>query len=396
MEVVTAAADPTSTERMAKPRARLEFLDALRGLAAVYVILYHMVLLPTPHLALPPWFAALAGNGGSGVTLFFVVSTFSLFYTMPARLREPSPRFSFYLHRFFRIAPLFYVVLLLTLWRDHAVFGVDHSLSETAGMMTFVYNLVPGRQESFVWAGWTIGVEMLFYAIFPLVYKRVNSVYGAVAFFVIALLVWHVFNYVLDYLPVENAMRESVRQWFVLRHLPIFAFGGICYFLLKDRILDGRRGAHGASVGLMLVLAAIYLYMALLSGWLPNVFGAQYYWQGVVYSLAMCGLCFWPWALLVNRLTVFLGKVSYSLYLLHPTVVYFMAPYYAKIYAGVPTATAALLVCFAVTLLIVSGLSFVTYKLVEEPFVKAGRRIYTYASRRGVSSGAGAGLTHRS
>ncbi|WP_413625500.1 acyltransferase family protein [Luteibacter sp. Lutesp34] len=395
MEDVNAAGAPALNERVARPRTRLEFLDALRGLAAAYVLLYHMVLLPTPHLGVPPWFASLAGNGGSGVTLFFVVSAFSLFYTMPARLKEPRPRFSFYLHRFFRIAPLFYVVLVLTLWRDHAVFGVDHSLSETAGMMTFVYNLIPGRQESFIWAGWTIGVEMLFYAIFPLVYKHVSSVYGAVAFFLMTLLVWHVFNSVLDYLPVESATRESVRQWFVLRHLPIFAFGGICYFLLKDRILNGRRETQGAPLGIMLVLAAIYLYMALLSGWLPNVFGAQYYWQGIVYSLALCGLCFWPWALVVNRLTVFLGKVSYSLYLLHPTVVYFMAPYYAKIYAAVPTASAALLVCFALTMLLVSGLSFVTYKLVEEPFIKVGRRIYAYASTRGQASAAGAGMTHR-
>jgi uncharacterized membrane protein len=36
-------------------KRRLEFLDALRGLAAVYEVFYHMLLLPDPHLLPPRW-----------------------------------------------------------------------------------------------------------------------------------------------------------------------------------------------------------------------------------------------------------------------------------------------------------------------------------------------------
>ena len=62
---------------------RLEFLDALRGLAAAYVLMYHMVFVAQPNLALPRWVEKVAHAGGSGVTLFFIVSAFSLYYTMP-------------------------------------------------------------------------------------------------------------------------------------------------------------------------------------------------------------------------------------------------------------------------------------------------------------------------
>src|SRR5688572_12152133 len=114
----------------------LHFLDALRGLAAFFVIVYHMVLMPEPDLAVPRWGHLVAHNGGMGVTLFFVVSAFSLFYTMPLRLREPRPWVSFFVHRFFRIAPLFYLWIVLSLIRDKALFGVDHGLREVVASAT--------------------------------------------------------------------------------------------------------------------------------------------------------------------------------------------------------------------------------------------------------------------
>ncbi|SKC00696.1 MULTISPECIES: acyltransferase family protein [Luteibacter] len=363
-------------ERVVTSRPRLDFMDALRGLAASYVVLYHMVLLPMPNLPVPPWLAAFAGNGGSGVTLFFVASTFSLFYTMPSRLKEPTPRISFYLHRLFRIAPLFYAVVLASMLRDYLVFGVSHSGWEVAGMVTFIFNLIPGHQESFVWAGWTIGVEMLFYAAFPAIYARVRTIYGAIAFFLVTLIAWNVLIVFLPMVPLSDVQRASVLQWFVLRHLPIFAIGGICFYALQTHLKSGSRSQSQASLGAMLVLLAMFLYMALLSSWLPNIFGAQYYWQGVVYGLAVCGLCLWPWSLLVNRLTMFLGKISYSLYLIHPTVIYFLTPAYRNIYSHVPRASLALAACLALTLAVASLISYVTYRLVEEPSIKVGRRLY--------------------
>lgn len=369
---------------VATRKARLEFLDALRGLAAAYVVLYHMILLPTPNLAVPPWLAGFAGNGGSGVTLFFVVSTFSLFYTMPARLREPTPRFSFYLHRFFRIAPLFYVLIVLTMLRDRIFFGVSHSASEIAGMATFVYNLIPGRQESFVWAGWTIGVEMLFYAAFPFIYGRVRTIQHAITFFLVTLLVWHIFVALMQYTPLSDVTKASIAQFSVLRHLPIFALGGVCFFALQGHIGSGDSGATARGKGGMLIALAVFIYYALLNGWLPNIFGAGYYWQGIVYSLATCGLCLFPWRVFVNKVTIYLGRTSYSTYLLHPTLVYGLRPVYHRIYDVVPSATLSLVVCFAVTLTIVCACAEVTYRLVEEPFIRFGRRLYAQIKEKAV------------
>jgi peptidoglycan/LPS O-acetylase OafA/YrhL len=57
---------------------RLHFIDALRGLAALYVLLFHFVMIPQPKLYVPPAIRPLVLNGWSGVTLFFVISAFTL------------------------------------------------------------------------------------------------------------------------------------------------------------------------------------------------------------------------------------------------------------------------------------------------------------------------------
>ncbi|HTR00040.1 MAG TPA: acyltransferase family protein, partial [Candidatus Acidoferrum sp.] len=121
---------------------RLAFLDSLRGLAAVYVALYHMTLLPEPHLLVPHWASAIVLNGGTAVTLFFVVSSFSLCYAMEEVHRNDGP-WMFYIRRFFRIAPLFYACIIFYIIRDHYYFQAEHSLTEISASVFFIFNFIP-------------------------------------------------------------------------------------------------------------------------------------------------------------------------------------------------------------------------------------------------------------
>jgi peptidoglycan/LPS O-acetylase OafA/YrhL len=60
--------------------------------------------------------------------------------------------------------------------------------------VTFTFNLFPSQVEGIVWASWSIGVEMLFYAIMPLLALLVRNIRQAVALFVATVLVaaaWH-------------------------------------------------------------------------------------------------------------------------------------------------------------------------------------------------------------
>ncbi len=96
------------------------------------------------------------------------------------------------------------------------------------------------------------------------------------------------------------------------------------------------------------------------------------------------GLCLNPLKAIVNRFTVYLGKISYSLYLGHTTVVLFLIPVYRFIYGYVSTTTIAFLLCYALTLALGIGLSDLTYRFIEAPGVRYGKVVYRwFAENRG-------------
>ncbi len=366
-----------ATPRMA--RHRLDFLDALRGLAAVYVLVYHMIYISEPDLKVPHWAAMVALNGGMGVTLFFVVSAFSLYYTMPLRLAEPKPWVSFYIHRFFRIAPLFYLWIALTMLRDAQAFNVVHSAKEVAISAAFLFNLLPQGQEGFVWAGWTIGIEMVFYAMFPLFYLFARNRARALTLVLMLVVAWFAVKGLMLYFTTDAKTIDMFSKWNFLRHFPIFACGAVAYyvFMHDHGSFESAMELPKPSVdgGLLMLALALFLYVALLNGWLPNIFGDFYYWQAVLFTLLLLGLARAPLRLLVNTITRYLGRISYSLYLCHPTLVFLLGPVYVRIYGYFPTATLAFLMCVAVTLAVCIVVSELTYRLVEEPGIQLGKRM---------------------
>lgn len=355
---------------------RLEFLDALRGMAAAYVVIYHMVVMPQPGLATPLWAEKFAHNGGNGVIMFFLVSAFSLCYTMPLRANDRRPVMSFYLHRFFRIAPLFYLLIPLTMLRDWILFDATHSPLEVAASFLFVFNLFPTMQEGFVWASWTIGIEMVFYAVFPIIYARVRGVSASVAFFFACILVWMAVQLLLDYMVMPPEWRASILQWNALKHFPTFALGIVLYFMFM-RSHEGRPAGdyEDRSVGAAFLASGLFVYCAMLQGWLPAIFGSAYGWNGVACAMLAYGLALCPTRWLVNGVTSYLGKVSYSLYLLHPTIVFLLIPAYRRIYAEFGSLTVAFLACLALTLAVCLPLSSLTYRFVEKPGIQLGRRL---------------------
>jgi peptidoglycan/LPS O-acetylase OafA/YrhL len=115
--------------------------------------------------------------------------------------------------------------------------------------------------------------------------------------------------------------------------------------------------------------------MAYLQFWLPTIFGDHYYGQGVIFSCIIIGLALSPWTLLVNAMTRYLGKISYSIYLIHTTVVFLLTPVYQRLYQQSPSVTVAFLACLFLTLAIVVPISSITYRLIERPGILFGRRI---------------------
>src|SRR5687768_12405012 len=104
---------------------RLGCLDGMRGLAALWVVIGHVLILCQ-------WGVPIVATPEYAVDLFMMISGFLMFYQMSLRAeREPlnksSSWFRFWIRRFFRIAPVYYVVLAIAFLCGPALGNITQS-----------------------------------------------------------------------------------------------------------------------------------------------------------------------------------------------------------------------------------------------------------------------------
>lgn len=331
--------------------------------------MYHLAMFhDVVRTQLPAWCSGFLLIGGTGVILFFVLSAFSLSLTMPRHLAKPNPLGSFYLSRLFRIAPLFYFLMIATYIRDIFTFGVWHSFPTVLVNALFVYNFSLDNQTSFVWAGWAVGVEMVFYAVFPLLYSQLRDlnhrIAAFLAFCIVAILVPGWFD---------------VGAYSIFHYVPVFLAGMIAFDLYA------RMQHHEMlpSVGLVFLFGGLLGLVAIVT--MPNMsalMGKTVVLQGIFHAMIVVGLAARPTIILVNAVTAWLGNLSYSIYLLHPSFIYFMKPVYVQIYDLPLNDTMKFGLSLAITLAVVLPVSYLTYRFIELPGMALGRKLIKRQAER--------------
>jgi len=139
------------------------------------------------------------------------------------------------------------------------------------------------------------------------------------------------------------------------------------------------------ALGLFLVLAAAYLYIAIMQNTGQLGLPDNRYAKAICCLLLVIGLSLRALKLLVNQTTVFLGKISYSIYLAQPTAILLLESVYKKIYAassGGMAISLAFVGCFLFTLAVVIPFAALAYYLVEKPGIKLGKRCYAWIESR--------------
>lgn len=147
--------DPALAGIRQKP-PQLWGLDLVRGLCAIAVMLYHYL-----HVTGVGTFYAV---GTYGVYLFFVLSGFALMYRYGDDEISEAGLKRFFLARIFRIAPLYVAVSIYQLLRSNWSAGV---LSEFALNASLTFGFATPGLTSITPAGWSIGIEAIFYLAFP-------------------------------------------------------------------------------------------------------------------------------------------------------------------------------------------------------------------------------------
>jgi peptidoglycan/LPS O-acetylase OafA/YrhL len=153
---------------------RYAYIDAMRGYTILLVIAVHSSQYFND---LSDTVRTLADQGARRVQLFFVASPMTLGMSWQARHDGVAP---FYIRRFFRIAPMYYLSIPLFLW----VRGFGPSIYAPDGIgwrhvamaATFTHGLMPDTITSVVPGSWSIADEMMFYALLPLLMLGLNRV----------------------------------------------------------------------------------------------------------------------------------------------------------------------------------------------------------------------------
>ena len=370
---------PDAALSAAPPAAphKYEFIDSLRGLAILGVLLVHVARYAGGTLAGRPALAALLGNGARGVQLFFVVSAFTLFLSMNTRHdEERRPTLNFFLRRFFRVAPLYYLAILYygALVPVHP--SARFSLSEYAANLTFTNGLNPYYINHLVPGGWSITVEFFFYAILPWLFLRVRTLSHAVVLLVLAVLLNTACTSLLAHFPLiaEAGVWWNFLFFYFPNQLPVFACGIVLYFLVRapQRVLPGGT----------LLLSAYALLASLATDTASAATGWPYLprhlWFGFGFVLLGWGLSRKASWVLVNPVTRFVGRISFSLYLVHFAVL----DVFDRCKPAAVIASGGLLpglinvgVGFAVVAGVSSALAWVLYHLVEVPGQNMGRHV---------------------
>ncbi len=166
--------------------ARIECLDGLRGLAALWVLVGHAHILTG-------FKAPIIGDPELGVDLFIMLSGFLMvFHYQRRKQREPweSPQTwaSFWIRRFFRIAPLYYIMLAIALTLGPQIYDarmvidafngnppqaasryLDSSYSNFLMHLSFLFGLSPSHSFRTALPDWSLGLEMQFYVALPII-----------------------------------------------------------------------------------------------------------------------------------------------------------------------------------------------------------------------------------
>lgn len=191
--------------------------------------------------------------------------------------------------------------------------------------LSFTFNLIPGHEQSLVWAGWSVGVEMLFYLILPLLLLMSRDLTRTVCVLLAAAALSIFFWWRLDSDPV---LPSSYAYCFIGSNLAIFC-GGI----LGYRIFSAMEERTRATRRTLVVTTAGLLFIAILDpAYLQCRVAGLYF---TLLAVAFAVLCVWqaayPTRALASRPFQWLGDRSYSTYLLHPIVIELSRPIYRSI-----------------------------------------------------------------
>jgi peptidoglycan/LPS O-acetylase OafA/YrhL len=425
----TASAATSATSATSARRDRLEFLDVLRGVAALLVAVQHGTEAVSP--AYLRWSVEVFRPGEFGVVLFFLVSGFII----PASIERHHSLRKFWIGRAFRLFPLYWaatamaLLIHVTLDRYPLPSGFTaRPWSSTLVNLTMVQDFL--HVDPVIGASWSLSYELVFYLLISLVFvlgvnqRSVQLSVAATASIVLLglflpggiistaaavpgvrahlrdkpLLFVAMATIAVIWLSLARARGQGHRRaaviiplvtlpllfnqprdlWFSLTLLAMM-FAGTVFFRMAAGSVYARAGAPAVAFALTTAVVTMWSWIAPH----PGLGGAQIAAIPEILTfggaVAVFTIAYLARSLRFPRVLTWLGTVSYSVYLVHGLVLRLL-PQMGGPVLGVPAGVLSVVMWVAVTV----AVSALTYRFIELPGQRLGR---TLIRRLGASTG---------
>jgi peptidoglycan/LPS O-acetylase OafA/YrhL len=305
-------------------RAGLRYLvglDGLRGIAIIMVLLHNLTM--TSAVSAPP-LGRLFEWGWIGVQLFFVMSGYLITRNLFATPLTPRVLAAFMARRWLRIVPVCYALLVVYFWIVPYVFDAP-SILAARGTQIWYWLFLSNWAEPFGIAApglghlWSLGVEIQFYFLWPVVVLLAGPRrFGRACLSIIVIgLVASIA------LRADGASYQAVYK-FTITRMSALAMGALVAVVAERPAVAARIPLRGLAWGTALALAAIVVWR-----------GGFDYKDAIVETigLKLAGFLFALWLLpivgiagdargLAARLPTApwlgaIGRVSYAMYVVH-------------------------------------------------------------------------------
>lgn len=331
---------------------RVTTLDYLRGICAFAIMVYHYVEFSgLSHLESADF---LGRVGRYGVSIFYILSGLTLYlvYNQKFNLKH------FYIRRIFRIYPLLIIVITVSI--------LIHSIEPSWKTLFLNYTGLFGVVKPWDYIGtgvWSIGNELFFYLLFPLLIICARQRLSLILISVVIFIIYAYFAF--------EALDPGItlaKQWRIyvnpLNQMGLFFIG----FLIGHFFQHIMMSQPVASFLLLIAIVSFILWPArgdtinLVSGFNRIIFTII----GAVVCLSFYKLNYRiP---IVHDFLVFLGESSYSVYLLHP-IIWFMVS------TSPIQFTAVIIIPLCIVLTLIA--SYLVYTYYEKPLMTLGKRLST-------------------
>ena len=347
---------------------RIQSIDYLRGVMSLSIVFYHFGYQFTDW-GVTDSGALLGRLGIYAVSAFYIISGMALYLAHKNDTWNAGRYVGFITRRFIRLAPTYWLALIL-----YTIFGVVFISGFSIDVWKYTQNIllifgITNPTEYLIMGGWSIGNEVVFYLLFPLIIFATRGVVSFVLMGIVLLVTLiHSTFYFLD------ANQELAKQW----QLYINPVNQIYFFISGVMLAKVLLPYVGRNKTLLLIVAAIIIMafsiypvggnqINIITGWNKLFF--------VLLITSLCGIFFLIGDLLsakyVHAVLKFLGDVSYPLYLLHGV----SFAYFQRIVFYKGMSDFVLLAYGFVLLMALLALSWLCHIFIEKPTIRLGRFI---------------------